>query len=311
MAGKLEELRRLAGSNVAESTGASAGPVHGATQAGPRPVAGNLQGMTRSRNAAEIAVDRIRPDPGQPREIFDDEAIARLADSLKTRGQIQPIRVRWDEAAGIYLIVCGERRWRASMLAELPTLSCVIMDGPVSTADLLAMQLVENLLREDLKPVEQAKAFRSMMDSNAWSARQLARELALDHTGVTRALALLELPAAVQDQVERGEMSPATAYEVTKIEDPEERAEVAARVVSEGLSRAETIEAVKRASPSRKAGASKGRGASKPSKPVVKTFRAPNGRVTIELRKGLDASELAATLRQVMEMLEPADSAAA
>jgi ParB family chromosome partitioning protein len=303
MAGKLEELRRLAGSNVAESTGASTGPVHGATQAGPRPVAGNLQGMTRSRNAAEIAVDRIRPDPGQPREIFDDEAIARLADSLKTRGQIQPIRVRWDEAAGIYLIVCGERRWRASMLAELPTLSCVIMDGPVSSADLLAMQLVENLLREDLKPVEQAKAFRSMMDANAWSARQLARELALDHSGVTRALALLELPVAVQDQVERGEMSPATAYEVTKIEDPEERAEVAARVVSEGLSRAETIEAVKRASPSKKAGSSKGRGASKPAKLVVKSVRVPSGKVVVELRKGLDSSGIEGALLEALEAI--------
>ena len=89
-----------------------------------------LQGVARSKNAAEIPVDRIGPDPDQPREEFDAEALGRLAESLKTRGQLQPIRVRWDEEQGAYVIVCGERRWRAAELAGLPTMSCVIVDGP-------------------------------------------------------------------------------------------------------------------------------------------------------------------------------------
>ena len=121
-------------------------------------------------------------------------------------------------------------------MAGVTTMSCVIMDGPISSAELLSLQLVENLVREDLKPIEQAKAFRAVMDLNGWSTHDVARELAVDQSSVVRALKLLDLPAAVQDQVEQGSLSPATAYEVSKLEDPDEQAALAARVVDEGLS---------------------------------------------------------------------------
>ncbi len=111
------------------------------------------QGVARSQNTAEIRVDRIVRDANQPREEFDPEGLASLAESLKTRGQLQPIRVRWDEGRGVYVIVCGERRWRAAALAGLETLTCVIHEGEI---DVLAIQLIENALREDLKPIEQA-----------------------------------------------------------------------------------------------------------------------------------------------------------
>ncbi|WZP01161.1 ParB/RepB/Spo0J family partition protein (plasmid) [Isosphaeraceae bacterium EP7] len=307
MAG-IDELRKAIGGNVADSTGRHGAPVYGSPAAGPRPVAADQQGVKRSKNAAEIETSRIRPDPNQPREVFDDEAIARLADSLKTRGQIQPIRVRWDEPSGVYLIVCGERRWRASMLAELPTMTCVIADGPVSSADLLAMQLVENMLREDLQPVEQAKAYRALMTANEWSVRQLARELALDHTLVLRSLSLLDLPTEVQDRVERGELSATSAYEVSKLEgDPEAQAEVAAAVVAGGLNRMETREAVRQAT----ARKSQGRGAAaRPRKPVVKTVRVAEGKITIELRKGLDSASIASALRSALAMFDGQEAAA-
>jgi ParB family chromosome partitioning protein len=99
-------------------------------------------------------------------------------------------------------------------------------------------------LREDLRPIEQARAFRALMNSNGWSARQLARELAIDNSGVIRALALLDLPEAVQGHVERGTLSPATAYEVAKLPEPTMQAEVAAAAVSEGLTRPEVVEFV-------------------------------------------------------------------
>ncbi len=236
--GKLDELRRLAGGNADESMGAGrAAVVHGAPGPGPRPVAARLQGITRSQNVAEIPVERIGPDPDQPREDFDEEALLRLAESLKARGQLQPIRVRWDEGRGLYIIVCGERRWRAARMAGLDTMAGVIVEGPMNAAELLTVQLVENALREDLRPLEQAKAFRALMQQRDWSARQLARELAIPHPNVVRALALLELPPSVQDSVEQGALPPATAYEVSKLPTAEAQAEVAGLVVAEGLSR--------------------------------------------------------------------------
>src|SRR5947209_2703145 len=106
----------------------------------------------------------------------------------------------------------------------------------------------QNMVREDLKPIEAAKAFRAIMGLNDWSTHDVARELAVDQSSVVRALKLLDLPPAVQEQVEQGAIPPATAYEVSKLDDPNEQAALAARVVAEGLSRAETVEAVRRAS---------------------------------------------------------------
>jgi ParB family chromosome partitioning protein len=258
MMGKLDELRRAGSAAAAESMGAGVPLLHDAPTIGPAQVPVHLQGVTKVKNVAQIPVEKIGPDPDQPREEFDEEALSRLADSLRTRGQLQPIRVRWDEGRGLYVILVGERRWRAARMAGLPTLSAVIVDGSIEPSELLAIQLIENCLREDLRPIEQARAFRALMDRNGWSARQLARELAIDHTGVARALALLELPMTVQERVEQGSLPPATAYELSKVEDPESQRELAERVVSEGLSRAEAVEAVRRV-----AGKSKGKGASK------------------------------------------------
>jgi ParB family chromosome partitioning protein len=157
-------------------------------------------------------VDRIAADPDQPREEFDPEALQRLADSLRAKGQLQPIRVRWDEGRGAYIIICGERRWRAATMAGLETLHCVIVEGTVEPVELLAIQLVENALREDLRPVEQARAYRTLMDQKGWSTRQLAAELAVTQPQVVRTLALLDLPAVVQEAVEQGTLAPGTAY---------------------------------------------------------------------------------------------------
>ena len=204
--GKLDELMKASRGIASESMGRpqAAAAMHRASAPAAAPMPDRLQGIARSKNAAEIPLDKIDRDPDQPREEFDPEALARLAESLRARGQLQPIRVRWDEARSLYVIVCGERRWRAARMAGLPTMSCVIMDGPISPAELLSLQLVENLVREDLKPIEQAKAFRAVMDLNGWSTHDVARELAVDQSSVVRALALLDLPAAVQEQVEQG-----------------------------------------------------------------------------------------------------------
>ena len=128
--GKLDELMK-AGANIDESMGAgvtrgpgSAPPTTSATPA-------RWQGVSKSKNAVEVPVDKLQPDPDQPREDFDPEALDRLAESMKARGQLQPIRVRWDEGRGAYVIVCGERRWRAAVKAGMATMSTVVIEGEV------------------------------------------------------------------------------------------------------------------------------------------------------------------------------------
>lgn len=300
--GKLDEMLRGAGANVGESMGEgrNSGAVHRTPPPAFSGVPARLQGVTKAGNAAEIPVEKIQADVDQPREEFDGAALDRLAESIKARGQLQPIRVRWDEGRGAYVIIAGERRWRASARAGLKTMTCVIHEGAISPAELLSMQVVENMLREDLKPVEQARAFRSLMDLNGWTVRELARELAVDHSGVVRALALLDLPAAVQAQVEQGTLPPATAYELSKVSDPEERAELAQRVVAEGMTRSETVDAVRRAS-----GKPKGRGAGKGRKMTSRVFRKAAGcTVTVENGRGLDVDTVRAALTAALASIE-------
>src|SRR5262249_34726832 len=157
-----------------------------------------------------------------------------LAQSLRSRGQLQPIRVRWDEAAGRYVIICGERRWRAAELAGLPMMTAIISDAPTTPTELLALQIVENTLREDLTVLEQANASRMLMEPKGWSTRRLATDRAATQSSVVRALALLAPPDAFQEHVDQGILAPATAYELSKVEDPEVQQELAERVVSEG-----------------------------------------------------------------------------
>ena len=123
----------------------------------------------------------------------------------------------------------------------------MILDGSRDESEILELQLIENCLREDLRPVEQAKAFRTLMDRNGWTGEQLAEKLHISNPSVFRSLALLKLPTPVQDQVEAGKLAPSVAYEVSRIEDAAEQAEVAERVIVEGLSRDQTVEVVRQA----------------------------------------------------------------
>jgi ParB family chromosome partitioning protein len=244
---KREELLRSGGDNILSSMGA------GQSQelpAGLDPAAAlrrpaHLEGLTREKAAARIAVDRIARDPDQPREEFDEEALQRLADSLRTRGQLQPIQVRWDEGRGVYVILVGERRWRAAQRAGLAELSCIVVDGELPADERLMIQLVENALREDLRPVEQARAYKALMEARGWSGNQLAKELHIAQSSVVRALALLELPAPVQAQVEQGALATTVAAELTKLPEPAMQAEVAQAIVDQGLTRSEVAEVVK------------------------------------------------------------------
>jgi ParB family transcriptional regulator, chromosome partitioning protein len=244
-----DRLQAKLGANMQASLGAGRqGQGQGrppSTVSLPAGEAARYRGCVRVKDALTIDLERIVPDLDQPRKEFDPETIDRLARSLITRGQLMPIRVRWDAEAENYRIVAGERRYRAAVRAGLTSLQCIVASGPLTAGEVLQDQLVENCLREDLKPVEQANALRSLMDANGWSAQQVAEELQLSKPSVVKALALLKLPEAVRDRVDAGTLAPSVAYEISQLPRAEDQSDLAEQTAARGLTRSEVAAAVK------------------------------------------------------------------
>lgn len=243
---KGERLRRLVG-NVDASIAATR---KRAPELPPRPAFGGdaakLFGTREDHLTRHIPVDRLEPDPDQPRKDFDEGALARLAESLRERGQLQPIRVRWVPDRRAYVIVAGERRWRAAKLAGLKELLCVEAPAGETAEDLRVDQLVENCCREDLGPIEQARAFKALMDRTGDSARETARRLGIGHDRVARALAVLRLQGPILRLIESGELDPSTALECAKLPDDWDPVGLALRAADRGLSRADVAAEVRR-----------------------------------------------------------------
>lgn len=242
---KLDELRRGAAGNAAESMGAGVAR-RSPLEAASVPIGGaRYKDLAKARGAFEVPVDKIVPDPNQPRKIFTPEDLQDLADSIRDRGLLQPVRVRWDETREKYIVIAGERRWRATRMAGLDKILCIVADGEMTEAEILHDQLVENCIRADLQPIEQAEAFKVLMDAKGWSAARLAEELHIRDSTVFKALALLELPGEVRAKVAAGEIKPATAYELSQLDRPEEQVAMADRVIAEKLTRDQAAAAVR------------------------------------------------------------------
>jgi ParB family chromosome partitioning protein len=242
-----EEARRNRLSALADNTDQE-------PDAEPARTADPFTGRKQLREACMIQLERIIPDPDQPRREFDAEALARLAGSLRSRGQLQPIRVRWDEGKGVYVIVVGERRWRAARLAGMETVACVVAGGTPTAAEVLEDQLVENAVRADLKPTEQARAFRTLMDALELTQERLAERLEISQTTVSQALSLLNLDASVQARVDSGELTVTAAYQIAKVEGGAAQRGLADHVIDGQLSRdqlAEVVSTVKARMPAR------------------------------------------------------------
>jgi ParB family chromosome partitioning protein len=257
--------------------------------------AGKLAGVKVLHAAKLIDLDRIEPDQDQPRKEFDHEKILDLAKSLEKHGQLQPIRVIWREDRGKYMIVSGERRWRAARLTTKVTqLQCVVVDR-LDEAAIRQQQLIENCLREDLAPLEQAAAFKTLMNTNDWSARKLADELHLSHPTVLRALSLLDLPENVRERVAAGELAPTTAAEIATLGNPEAQAALAERVVAERLTRSEAAAAARQTSGRTPAPARKGRA----------EYRLDDGRkVVVTGMPGDGPAQFIATLKAALKLAQ-------
>ncbi|GAA4712634.1 chromosome partitioning protein, ParB family [Promicromonospora umidemergens] len=192
---------------------------------------------------AELPVTAIRPNTWQPRTVFDEGDLDELVESIKEIGVLQPIVVRPDkEHPGEYELIMGERRWRATQAAELETIPAIVRD--TDDGDMLRDALLENLHRSDLNPLEEAAAYRQLLDDFGCTHEELANRLARSRPQISNTLRLLRLPPLVQRRVAAGVLSAGHARALLGLSDGAEIERLAQRIVSEGLSVRATEEIV-------------------------------------------------------------------
>lgn len=180
----------------------------------------------------EINLSELRANPYQPRKNFDEEALNELASSIKEHGVFQPIIVK--KSIKGYEIIAGERRFRASKLAGLETIPAIVKD--FSDEEMMQITLLENLQRENLTSIEEAKAYKSIIESMNITQDELAKKVGKSRSHITNILGLLKLPASVQDMVLYNKLSMGHARVLSKLDDPKIVEDLAQRVITEDLS---------------------------------------------------------------------------
>lgn len=211
--------------------------------------------LDKVRSTKEVPIEHLHPNRFQPRQYFDDEALASLTDSIRENGVLQPIIVRrHPDRPSEYEIIAGERRWRASQKALLHEVPVVIRDFTDSQA--LEVAIVENVQRQDLSPLEEAEGYRRLMDEFSHTQEDLGRVVGKSRSHIANTLRLLTLPDEVKSFLEAGHLSAGHARALIGADNPES---LAKRIFADGLSVRETERLIKKA---------KSGGAEQPDKPA-------------------------------------------
>jgi ParB family chromosome partitioning protein len=212
----------------------------------------------------KIPLDKLKANPGQPRKRFEAESLQELADSIREQGIIQPLLAE-DAGDGTWIIVAGERRWRAACLAGLTEVPAIIRN--YSDEKRLEVSLIENLHRSDLNPMEEAAAYRGLMELTGLSQDEVAAKVGKNRSTVANALRLLKLPAAARDALEKGELTSGHGRAILAVNGEAAQERLLGEILRQGLS---VREAEKQAAALNAAGAETGGGAVQPAaKPAV------------------------------------------
>ena len=250
---------------------------------------------------AHVPIEQIHANPRQPRRRFDHEATAGLADSIRSEGVVQPVVLR-PRLEGGYELIAGERRWRAAREAGVPTLPAVIREA--DDRDTLLLGLVENVARENLSPVEEARGYALLLDEFELSLGEVSERVGRSKPAISNKVRLLELPDDVLAMVERGELQEGHARAVLAVPDQGERRKLARKIVAQGMS----VRAAERAA--RWSGArTKPRTKTAVDPVLVKRLKEGLARVTgLEVRVGPGKVEIAwddeSQLQELAESLE-------
>jgi len=188
-----------------------------------------------------VRLSEVEPNPTQPRKVFENEPLEALAESIAQHGIIQPIVVRPKD--GMYMIVTGERRWRAARMAGLSEVPVIIIEADDRKAAELA--LVENLQRKDLNPVEEARAYADLIEEYSYTQEEIAKKVGRSRSSITNSLRLLDLPDAVLEKLAYGEILEGHAKVILSLKDAEKMEKAAEIVVAKELSVRDTEKLVK------------------------------------------------------------------
>jgi ParB/RepB/Spo0J family partition protein len=291
------------------------GPVPGSEPGGsaPAPESASLEQVDGAR-FAEISLTSISPNPRQPRQQFDEEAIEELAASISVVGLLQPVVVR-EVGADRFELIMGERRWRASQTAGLETIPAIVRD--TSDDDLLRDALMENLHRQQLNALEEAAAYQQLLDDFGATHEELATRIGRSRPHISNTLRLLNLPPTVQRRVAAGVLSAGHARALLALDSIEAQENLAHRIVAEGLSVRAVEEIISMRDVDAKEAAPRRTGSRKPVAPALKQLADRlsdryETKVSVDLgkRKGKIVVEFASIddLERIIKSMVPDDA---
>ena len=185
-----------------------------------------------SAREMKVPIEKIKPNPNQPRIHFNETELNELCESIREHGVLQPLLVR-KQGSG-YEIIAGERRYQASKLADLTELPVIVKD--VNDEEMLALALIENLQRSDLNPLEEAKGYKQLIDASGMTQEALSKAVSKSRSAITNSLRLLDLPEPVQDLIFAGKLTAGHARAILAVPYEDARIKLAEKVVAEGLS---------------------------------------------------------------------------
>lgn len=189
-------------------------------------------GYVDQKEETKVSIDKINPNPNQPRTHFNETLLNELADSIRENGVLQPLLVR-KKGEG-YEIIAGERRYQASKIAGLEELPVIVKE--VDDQKMLELALIENLQRSDLNPIEEAKGYRQLIKASGMTQEALSKAVSKSRSSITNSLRLLDLPEPVQQYLFEGRLTAGHARAILAVPYEEQRIKLADKVVAEGLS---------------------------------------------------------------------------
>ena len=192
------------------------------------------QGPEADGSLRQLPLQKVEPNPDQPRRDFNEEELQALADSIGEHGILQPLTVREMPHSGYYQIIAGERRWRAARMAGLTEVPALVIEADDRQA--MELALIENLQRQDLNPVEEAQGYHSLLEDYGLTQEEAARRVGKSRPAVANALRLLNLEADILEQIRSGALSPGHARAILSLKDGKKRQEAAQKIVSLDLS---------------------------------------------------------------------------